>query len=62
MENVSHILTSLELKAMQDCQALIVSCGLDENVIRLIPPLTITEQELAQGLDVLEASLEAAGA
>jgi 4-aminobutyrate aminotransferase-like enzyme len=41
---------------------LLLSCGLDENVIRLIPPLTITDQELTQGLDTLEASLEAAGA
>jgi 4-aminobutyrate aminotransferase len=36
---------------------LILSCGIDGNVIRLIPPLTIPETELAAGLDILEAAL-----
>ena len=31
-------------------------------MIRMIPPLTISEQELEKGMDVLEASLAAAGA
>ena len=39
---------------------LLLTCGVDENVIRLIPPLTIPESELDQGLDILEASLTAA--
>jgi 4-aminobutyrate aminotransferase len=39
---------------------LLLTCGLDENVIRLIPPLTIPESELEQGLGILEASLAAA--
>ncbi|MGD0833158.1 MAG: aspartate aminotransferase family protein [Candidatus Dormibacteria bacterium] len=39
---------------------MLLTCGLDENVIRLIPPLTIPEGELDQGLDILEASLTAA--
>jgi 4-aminobutyrate aminotransferase len=39
---------------------LVLTCGVDENVIRLIPPLTIPESELDQGLDILEASLTAA--
>jgi 4-aminobutyrate aminotransferase len=50
------------VKAAVDRNLLILSCGLDENVIRLIPPLTLTEEELTQGLDILEASLGAAGA
>ena len=41
---------------------LILNCGVDENVIRLIPPLTMTDSELDQGLDILEASLAAAEA
>ena len=36
---------------------LVLSCGIDDNVIRVIPPLTITQEELDRGLDVLEESL-----
>ena len=36
---------------------LVLSCGTEENVIRLVPPLTIPEAELDAGLDILEASL-----
>jgi 4-aminobutyrate aminotransferase len=50
------------IHAAVDRNLLLLSCGLDENVIRLIPPLTLTDEELTQGLDILEASLEAAGA
>jgi 4-aminobutyrate aminotransferase len=39
---------------------LILTCGVDENVIRLIPPLTVTDADLETGLQRLEASLEAA--
>jgi 4-aminobutyrate aminotransferase len=36
---------------------LLLSCGVDGNVIRLIPPLTIPEAELDAGLDILEAAI-----
>ncbi len=36
---------------------LLLSCGIDGNVIRLIPPLTIPEPELDAGLDILEAAM-----
>jgi 4-aminobutyrate aminotransferase len=36
---------------------LVLSCGIDANVIRLIPPLTIPEDELDAGLDILEAAM-----
>jgi 4-aminobutyrate aminotransferase len=36
---------------------LLLSCGIDGNVIRLIPPLTIPEDELDAGLDIIEAAL-----
>jgi 4-aminobutyrate aminotransferase len=36
---------------------LVLSCGIDGNVIRLIPPLTIPEAELDAGLDILEAAM-----
>ena len=40
---------------------IVLTCGPANNVIRLIPPLTITDAELAHGLDVLEAALLATG-
>ena len=40
---------------------LLLTCGIHGNVIRLLPPLSIADDELAQGLDLLEESLVAAG-
>ena len=40
---------------------LLLSCGLDGNVLRLLPPLTVTDEELDRGLTLLEESLAAAG-
>jgi 4-aminobutyrate aminotransferase / (S)-3-amino-2-methylpropionate transaminase / 5-aminovalerate transaminase len=39
----------------------LLSCGLSGNVIRLLPPLTITDAEVEEGLAILEESLVAAG-
>src|SRR3954464_5985189 len=36
---------------------LLLSCGLYGNVIRLLPPLTATEEELERGLDILEQAV-----
>ena len=36
---------------------LLLACGLHGNVIRLLPPLTISDDELTRGLEILEASL-----
>ena len=33
---------------------LLLTCGVDDNVIRLLPPLTIGEDDLDAGLDILE--------
>ena len=41
---------------------LLLSCGLDGNVIRLLCPLTIAEQELEQGFAILEEALADAAA
>ena len=41
---------------------LLLSCGLDGNVIRLLPPLTASDEELERGLGLLEESLGDAGA
>jgi 4-aminobutyrate aminotransferase-like enzyme len=40
---------------------LLLACGLYGNVLRLLPPLTVTDEELASGLEILEESLAAAG-
>jgi 4-aminobutyrate aminotransferase-like enzyme len=39
---------------------LVLTCGPAGNVLRLIPPLTMTDDELAHGLDVLSAALQPA--
>jgi len=39
---------------------LLLSCGLYGNVIRLLPPLTATDEELERGLSILEGALAAA--
>src|SRR4051812_5029043 len=36
---------------------LLLSCGLYGNVIRLLPPLTATDEELERGLDILEQAV-----
>jgi 4-aminobutyrate aminotransferase len=40
---------------------IVLACGPDENVLRLVPPLTITGDELDQGLTVLCAAITASG-
>jgi 4-aminobutyrate aminotransferase / (S)-3-amino-2-methylpropionate transaminase / 5-aminovalerate transaminase len=40
---------------------LLLSCGLYGNVLRLLPPLNVTEEEVARGLDILEGALARAG-
>jgi 4-aminobutyrate aminotransferase-like enzyme len=47
--------------AAYDAGLLLLSCGLYGNVIRLLPPLTIAEEELDEGLRLLEEALDAAG-
>jgi 4-aminobutyrate aminotransferase/(S)-3-amino-2-methylpropionate transaminase len=41
---------------------LLLSCGLEGNVIRLLPPLTASDEELERGLGLLEEALDDAGA
>ncbi|HKA83110.1 MAG TPA: aminotransferase class III-fold pyridoxal phosphate-dependent enzyme [Acidimicrobiales bacterium] len=42
-----------------DAGVIVLSCGPNENVLRLAPPLTIGDDELAQGLDVLCGAIAA---
>jgi 4-aminobutyrate aminotransferase/(S)-3-amino-2-methylpropionate transaminase len=39
---------------------ILLSCGTRQNVIRLLPPLTIEYEILEEGLDIIEESIEAA--
>ena len=50
------VVTAVRNRAL-DHDVLLLSAGPDENVIRLAPPLTIPEDELERGLDVLEQSI-----
>jgi 4-aminobutyrate aminotransferase / (S)-3-amino-2-methylpropionate transaminase / 5-aminovalerate transaminase len=36
---------------------LLLSCGLYGNVLRLLPPLTVSDDELDRGLSILDESL-----
>jgi 4-aminobutyrate aminotransferase/(S)-3-amino-2-methylpropionate transaminase len=38
-----------------------LACGTYGNVIRLLPPLVITDEQLEDGLEVLAAAVRAAG-
>ena len=40
---------------------ILLSCGLYGNVIRLLPPLSATDEELERGLAILEEALGDAG-
>ncbi len=51
-------------RVCQACLAegvIVLSCGPDENVLRLAPPLTIADDEIEHGLDVLCAAIGATG-
>jgi 4-aminobutyrate aminotransferase/(S)-3-amino-2-methylpropionate transaminase len=44
-------------KAAHERGLVLLSCGTYGNVLRLLPPLTVTDDELERGLDILEACL-----
>jgi 4-aminobutyrate aminotransferase len=45
-------------RACMEAGLLLLTCGTDENVIRWIPPLVITEQELEEALNIFERALD----
>jgi 4-aminobutyrate aminotransferase-like enzyme len=55
----ADVVTAVRNHALRE-DVLLLSCGSDENVIRLAPPLTIPEAELERGLDVLERGIREA--
>jgi 4-aminobutyrate aminotransferase/4-aminobutyrate aminotransferase/(S)-3-amino-2-methylpropionate transaminase len=48
------------LAAARSRGVLLLTCGLDGNVIRLLPPLTISDEDLTFGLEILESALREA--
>ncbi|HZQ28570.1 MAG TPA: aminotransferase class III-fold pyridoxal phosphate-dependent enzyme [Acidimicrobiales bacterium] len=42
-----------------DAGLLVLTCGPGDNVLRLVPPLTVTDAELDEGLDILTAAIRA---
>jgi len=53
-------LVAATVAAARERGLLLLSCGLHGNVIRLLPPISIGPEDLAEGLDALEASLRRA--
>ena len=58
----SPTLASEITAAARERGLVLLSCGLYGNVIRILVPLTISDEDLARGLDLLEESLGDAGA
>jgi 4-aminobutyrate aminotransferase/(S)-3-amino-2-methylpropionate transaminase len=50
-------LAAATVAAAREHGLLLLACGLYGNVIRLLPPLTIGDGELGEGLDALESAL-----
>jgi 4-aminobutyrate aminotransferase len=50
------------VEAALDRGLVLLACGLYGNVLRILAPLTISNEEAAEGLDLLEAALVDAGA
>jgi 4-aminobutyrate aminotransferase/(S)-3-amino-2-methylpropionate transaminase len=53
------LLTTDVLHECHDNGLVVLKAGLYDNVIRLLPPLTITDDELSRGLDILGSALAA---
>jgi 4-aminobutyrate aminotransferase / (S)-3-amino-2-methylpropionate transaminase / 5-aminovalerate transaminase len=55
-------LVAATVAAARERGLLLLACGLRGEVIRLLPPVTISDEELAEGLGALEAALRSAAA
>ena len=50
-------LASATVAAARERGLVLLACGLYSNVIRILVPIVIDDEDLAQGLDILEESL-----
>jgi 5-aminovalerate/4-aminobutyrate aminotransferase len=55
-------LASKVTAAARERGLVLLSCGIYGNVVRILVPLSIADEDLARGLDLLEESLGDAGA
>ena len=62
LAELSPALAAATVDAAYDRGLLLLSCGLYGNVLRLLPPLTVADEDVETGLELLEESLVAAGA
>jgi len=60
--NPDSEITAKVLKACIEAKLLILSCGSYGNVIRWIPPLVVTQQQIDEALAIFENALKKAGA
>jgi 4-aminobutyrate aminotransferase len=59
VELADKAVTEAVCAACLEAGVIVLSCGPDENVLRLVPPLTISDDEIALGLDVLRDAVTA---
>ncbi len=59
VELADKAVTEAVCAACLDAGVILLACGPDENVLRLVPPLTIGDDEIALGLDVLRDTVTA---
>ena len=62
LEEPSPDLSTAVTTAARERGLVLLSCGTYGNVIRILVPLSISDDELVHGLDLLEESLGDAGA
>jgi 4-aminobutyrate aminotransferase-like enzyme len=48
-------------KVCLDSGLVVLSCGVHDNVVRLVPPLTLSEAELDEGWQILQGAFEEVG-
>jgi 4-aminobutyrate aminotransferase len=53
-------LTSATLTAARERGLILLSCGLYSNVVRILVPIVVSDEDLERGLDILEESLRSA--
>jgi 4-aminobutyrate aminotransferase-like enzyme len=57
-EHQSPDLAAATTAAARERGLILLSCGLHGNVVRILVPLVVSDEDLAQGLDILEESIQ----